>query len=96
MDDIQHRAKLRRIIEKPAFSAALKKFLTQYPRFKDVWMTMKNDLQDFAHEGTVSSSSVRGYCLKRSARRFETPSFAFYYSYNDDSVTVYNVEVVKS
>ena len=93
VEDIQHRARLRRVIEHPEFLDPRDKLLAEYPRFKDVWIGAKRELQDFAHEGTVCHPSAPTFFLKRTARRFETPSFTFYYTFDDQTVTVYDVEV---
>ncbi len=88
--DRQFNYTLRRVIERPEVFEQCRKLIDQYPRFKDIWMEIRRDLEGYAHE---NPNIVSGYYWKTTSPIYGMPSFYYMYTYDDKIVTIYSIEI---
>lgn len=91
--DLQFSSRPRRVTESSECRKYIRELFETYPRFREVLIAIRRDLQDFAHHEAISHPSLSGYFFKRTAKCFETPSFTYYYTYDDGSAEIKWIEV---
>lgn len=88
--DRQQNSFTRRIIEHPDFKKQCKELIGRFERFNEVWMAIRIDVQDYAHENPNESY---GYYWKETMPMFGLPSFVYTYTYDDKAVTLFSIYV---
>lgn len=89
--DRQYRAKLRRVVETSDCAGQVEKLLKKYKRFKEIYMSIRRDLSEYAHD---NPNAYYGFAWKNTAPLYGLPSF--YYCYKCDNGTVWLHEIGES
>jgi hypothetical protein len=90
--DLQFSLQPRRVIESSECVQQLKELCEKFPRFLEVWISIRRELTDLAHHDAIKHPNLDGYHFKRTAACYETPSFTYYYKYDESTATIMHIE----
>lgn len=88
--DRQFNYRLRRIDEHQDFKKQCSDLIKNHNRFDEILLEIRRDLQGYAHD---NPNCLNGFYWKETAAIFGMPSFVYTYTFDDNCVTLLDIQI---